>query len=146
MKKCYTCQKEKHETEFNKNKHRKDGLNSICRTCSNKRSKRYYAENKDKHKKATAKIKKERIRKLHDFVVEYYKSHPCVDCGEMDYIVLEFDHVTGDKKYNIARLIRDGYSLKLVKEEIAKCEVRCANCHRRRTAKQRNWYNYGPVA
>lgn len=56
----------------------------------------------------------------------------CVDCGEYNHIVLDFDHLK-DKKYNISRMIHDGFSWAAIKKEIAKCEVVCANCHRIRT-------------
>ena len=36
-----------------------------------------------------------------------------------------------------------GYDGASLKQEIAKCEVVCANCHRRRTAKQFGWYRLG---
>ena len=60
--------------------------------------------------------------------------HPCVDCGETDPIVLEFDHLR-DKKFSIAKGWR-GHEWQKVLDEIAKCEVVCANCHRRRTARR----------
>ena len=56
----------------------------------------------------------------------------CMDCGESNHIVLDFDHLK-DKKYNISRMIHDGFSWAAIKKEIAKCEVVCANCHRIRT-------------
>jgi hypothetical protein len=56
----------------------------------------------------------------------------CMDCGENNHIVLDFDHIK-DKKYNISRMIHDGFSWAAIKKEIAKCEVVCANCHRIRT-------------
>lgn len=56
----------------------------------------------------------------------------CVDCGEKNHIVLDFDHLQ-NKKYNISRMIHDGFSWEAIKKEIAKCEVVCANCHRIRT-------------
>jgi hypothetical protein len=55
-----------------------------------------------------------------------------VDCGESDPIVLEFDHVRGVKRGEISRL-KTMVSLETLAEEIAKCDVRCANCHRRKT-------------
>ena len=72
-------------------------------------------------------------------VVNYLKEHPCVDCGETDPIVLEFDHIR-DKHKEISRLISDGVSFEMIQKEIEKCEVRCANCHRKRTAIQLGWY------
>jgi hypothetical protein len=52
-------------------------------------------------------------------------------------VVLEFDHVRGGKDRNICDLARDGVSLKRLQDEIDKCEVRCANDHRRRTVERR---------
>ena len=67
------------------------------------------------------------------------KSHPCIDCGESDIVVLEFDHLK-DKKNNIATILQNGSTLNQLKKEMLKCEVRCANCHKKKTAKQFNWY------
>ena len=69
-------------------------------------------------------------------IIEFLKKHPCVDCGETELVVLEFDHVR-DKKYTISQILFSTW--KLVKSEMDKCEVRCANCHRRKTAKYFGW-------
>lgn len=70
-------------------------------------------------------------------VLEYLATHPCQDCGEPDPIVLEFDHRDQSAKVDsVARLVNDCKSWETVLEEIQKCDVRCANCHKRRTAKQ----------
>ena len=139
MKRCYTCKTDKDKSEFNKNKGRKDGLNSICKECSRERSKRYYRENKEYHKKVTTARKKIQIEKSRKYVYSYLCKNPCVDCGENDPIVLEFDHMR-DKHKNLSRMIVDGNSIDSIKKEIEKCEVRCANCHRRKTAKDQGWY------
>jgi hypothetical protein len=62
-----------------------------------------------------------------------------MDCGETDPDVLEFDHLR-DKRADISTLVQYGVSWKTVQDEIAKCEVRCANCHRRRTATRGGYY------
>lgn len=80
--------------------------------------------------------KKGRVRNK-EFVQNFLKTHPCVDCGETDIIVLEFDHVRGVKLDSISGMVRDARSLKAISDEIAKCEVRCANCHRRKTVTER---------
>ena len=59
----------------------------------------------------------------------------CVDCDEDDLLVLEFDHVRG-KTGSVMAVAQRGWSLDRLKQEIARCEVRCANCHRRRTWSQ----------
>ena len=75
-----------------------------------------------------------------EFVIEYLQSHPCITCGESDILVLDFDHreqSTKDRTINHA--IKD-FGLDRLKKEIAKCDILCANCHRRRTAKQLGSY------
>lgn len=81
----------------------------------------------------------ERRDKARQYVVDYLKSHPCIDCGEPDIIVLDFDHL-GDKKDDISNLIGHARSLSVIIKEIDKCVVRCANCHRRKTAIELNSY------
>ena len=71
----------------------------------------------------------------------YLKDNPCIECGECDPIVLEFDHVKGKKKSNVSNLLGNGCCWQSIEVEIEKCEVRCANCHRRKTAQQFGWYN-----
>ena len=56
-----------------------------------------------------------------------------MDCGETNPIVLEFDHQS-DKKFNLGNAVNKAYALSRIKEEIANCEIRCANCHRKKTA------------
>lgn len=101
---------------------------------------RHYLLNREKmiaRAKAQQAVSRERNRQ---FVLAYLRTHPCVDCGEDDPVVLEFDHVRGRKVAAVAVLVNDMASLKRIKKEIAKCEVCCANCHRRRTASSRNHY------
>jgi len=66
-------------------------------------------------------------------------NHPCVECGECDPVVLEFHHVRGEKSDAVACLLRDR-EWRTIAEEIAKCVVLCANCHRRLTAAERRHY------
>lgn len=73
-------------------------------------------------------------------MAEYLLTHPCVDCGITDIRVLEFDHRDGKqgRQYSLAvRIYKVG--LEGLKAELAKCDVRCANCHRIRTFSQLNW-------
>lgn len=71
------------------------------------------------------------------FLIEHLRTHPCVDCGEADIDVLEFDHVRGGKVANVSTLLGQPRRLRL---EVAKCDVRCANCHRRKTARENDWW------
>lgn len=65
----------------------------------------------------------------------------CADCGEKDVLVLEFDHVRGSKVECVSVLVAKSAPLHTVKGELSKCEVVCANCHRRRTylRQTNNW-------
>lgn len=69
------------------------------------------------------------------FVRDTLLSSRCVDCGFDDIVALDFDHI-GGKRGSVPELARRGCSLKRLKAEIARCVIRCANCHRRRTVAQ----------
>jgi hypothetical protein len=67
---------------------------------------------------------------------EHLRAHPCADCGEDEFLVLEFDHHAGGKLAEVAGLLSTCARLERVRDEVARCEVVCANCHRRRTARR----------
>jgi len=77
-------------------------------------------------------------------IVDKHKSeNPCVDCGEGDPVVLDFDHVRGKKRLDISRMLNRGFSVSALKLEIEKCEMRCANCHRRKSHEAKSWFGNG---
>lgn len=131
---CTVCKSNKSIDDFNKKLSSSDGHQNICRVCSSLRSKLSYERNKDRVKKRT-RDREKRIRPLIEQLILSYLQKGCIDCGEADIVVLEFDHLY-DKKSCISRLINDSTSLDKLEEELQKCEVRCANCHRRKTAYQ----------
>ena len=51
------------------------------------------------------------------------------DCGVDDPVVLTFDHVRGTKRATVSDMVKQSLGLKTIFDEIAKCEVRCFNCH-----------------
>ncbi len=64
------------------------------------------------------------------------KRAPCVDCGgSFPPWCMQFDHIDGAgvKRANVSLLVAQGYSEAAMVEEIAKCELVCANCHANRT-------------
>lgn len=59
------------------------------------------------------------------------KDQPCADCGNIfPEVCMDFDHVRGEKLFNISTSSCAGFSYDRVMAEIAKCELVCANCHR----------------
>ena len=71
-------------------------------------------------------------------MIEYLRTHPCVDCGEADLVVLELDHLPEfEKKFEVSRAVGSSTrSWNSISSGIEKCEVVCANCHRRRGARR----------
>jgi hypothetical protein len=75
-----------------------------------------------------------RVDRNKEYVIAYKKTHPCVDCGNADYRVLDFDHLPEfQKAMHVSVAVANGWSLQKIQSEIDKCEVRCANCHRIKT-------------
>jgi 5-methylcytosine-specific restriction endonuclease McrA len=95
-------------------------------------SRRHYEKHRDRVIAKAKEYSKAARNRIRAYITAYLKTNPCVDCGETDAIVLEFDHVAG-KDFNISDSVRKGVGMKKLKDEIAKCEVRCSNCHRRKT-------------
>jgi len=77
-----------------------------------------------------------------EFLREYKATHPCIECGESDPVVLDFHHRDRTQKaFTVAhRAGRIGQATLL--KEIEKCDILCANCHRRHTSRN-NDYSLG---
>lgn len=70
------------------------------------------------------------------------REQPCVDCGiELPPMIMEMDHVRGEKEFSLAqaRLTSRDITAERLEAEIAKCDVRCPNCHRMRHYLERPW-------
>jgi len=139
---CTACKENRTEQEFSY-KNKKIGKRStICKICLRKYAKNHYLENKDKYI-AKAKVgNKQYLRRSRQHVLDYLEQHPCVDCGESNPVVLEFDHVRGKKYKAISAMITANASVKRIEREIKKCDVRCANCHKIKTAKDGNFFRF----
>lgn len=133
MKTCSACRAKKPRDAFNKNRRRKDGLQSRCRECVQQRARETYQRSPTR--RAQVAERREALRERNrSFLLGYLREHPCVDCGEADPIVLEFDHVRGEKVACVSVML--DAALERLTAEIAKCEVRCGNCHRLKTARE----------
>jgi hypothetical protein len=136
-KRCKKCDDYKPLSRFSKASKEKDGLQAWCKQCAAD----YFQENKDKILPRIKDRQRRQVTESRWYIWNYLLDHPCIDCGEPDPVVLDFDHVRGVKCFNISTSVGK-VSLSLLQEEIAKCDVRCANCHRRKTAKERNYYKW----
>lgn len=138
---CNRCQKTKVIDEFNWKNRKKGTRQGECRTCKAKFQKAWYEKNRKIHMQNVNRNKKLKIHIAKEKLCEYLKEHPCVDCSEPDIVVLQFDHKDDVVKTdNICAMVATGYIWETILEEIEKCEVRRANCHARRTAKQFGFY------
>jgi hypothetical protein len=112
------------------------------RNCEN--TKRYYAS-LDKDRIAAIVARNEHKRQTNMYrICAYLSTRTCIDCGEGDVRVLEFDHVRGVKKASVSGLT--SYTWHVIQEEIDKCEVVCSNCHKKRTHAQLNYRDYRPIS
>ena len=137
---CTKCNLEKPIEDFPWKSKILNRKHTVCKSCTASRSNKWYKNNKVAHIQNVMEHKRIDRQEARQFVWNYLASHPCVDCGENDPVVLEFDHVKG-KKENVAILVANGVSIERIKLEISLCEVRCSNCHRRKTSKERGWFN-----
>lgn len=72
--------------------------------------------------------------KIKQYIRDIKESKPCTDCGLFyPYYVMDFDHLDGNNKTHNPGHFYQRYGIKRIDEELAKCELVCANCHRKRT-------------
>jgi protein-arginine kinase activator protein McsA len=136
VKECRKCHKAKPLTDFHKFSKSKDGKQTRCKTCANAAASEWYAKNQEKFWASHGKRKSE----CRDYIWNHLSSNQCVDCGTDNPLVLEFDHRSPtEKRFEVSKGLEGAYCLDTVKAEIDKCDVRCANCHRKRTAEQFGW-------
>lgn len=132
---CPGCKTHQDRSNFSKHGSRYDGLQSICKSCEKIRNKAYYKSTPEKNsaRKMYTTLRRELIRTFTQPLVE----NGCVDCSRYIPNAMDFDHVTGEKRINISNLATikcsDEVMLDMLQQELSKCEVRCANCHRKAT-------------
>lgn len=133
-KKCCTCHVRKPLSAFNRRRASSDGYQSRCRDCS----RIWYLDNRLNHIKNAARRKQRVLNELRHMLACYLREHPCIDCGESDIRCLDFDHVDPSTKVSdVSVMVMKVWSWDRIAAEIAKCVVRCANCHRRKEAERR---------
>lgn len=122
MKTCTSCGVSQDETKFKSRAGRQAGQRfSMCNRCL------YVLYTRPNAEKKLAEVQRIKLQR------------GCADCGYNKHpAALEFDHRPGEvKSFNIGEKVGT-YSMARIMEEIAKCDVVCANCHAIRTAERRS--------
>lgn len=136
---CSKCGNSKDEKKFAW-KHKAKGIRGTkCRDCVRAYCKSYYDANKATYIKKNLTRKQRLAEENRDKLADYLVGKCCKDCKNDDPRVFHFDHVKGDKILSISAMLYQGYTWETIEREIAKCEIRCANCHLIKTATERGW-------
>lgn len=129
MKKCTTCDQEKLESEFSKNKSCADGYDYYCKICKSIYNKNYRQKNLSARRQYTNERRKTRI----DWLSKIKEGSPCIDCGKMyEPYCMDFDHLSG-KINSVSRMVLQNKSKQIILDEIKKCDLVCVLCHNKRT-------------
>lgn len=131
---CSKCGHPKDLGEFYTNSSKRDGHGYHCRSCHKAYRDQHYLANKGDYVDRAVKRRAQRrafIRSL--------KERPCADCGQtFPPCVMDFDHLPdAEKLFNISSNHALDVSKACLLNEVSKCVVVCANCHRLRTYRRR---------
>ena len=76
--------------------------------------------------------KLKRVAEKSTWLNEYKNKNPCSRCGKSyDPVCMDFHHVDPESKVStISSFLHGTHTLEKLKEEVAKCEIICAHCHR----------------
>lgn len=132
MKKCSQCKEYKAFSCFTKHKNKSDGLQTSCSECQKLYAKLRYKREKEEYQSrniaANAKM---------DLFINKLKNKPCADCGVCySPWIMDFDHLDPKTKVASVSMLKRNLNYQKILEEISKCELVCANCHRDRTYKR----------
>ena len=141
---CTRCKQPKsYPDEFAKRKNVAGGYitRGHCQGCQRAAQRTTTQKYRERYTIARRAGAKRLYRENMQHVVDYLREHPCVDCGETDWQILQFDHVRGMKSFGIATALSHRNWVHIAKE-IEKCDVRCANCHQRKTIAENGFLGY----
>ena len=139
MKECTDCGESKPLDEFQKRATSKDGHAGKCKPCKRTYDNAHYSRSTTRQDSIRVNQKARREANTL-WLIDFLSKNPCVDCAEGDIVVLQFDHQC-DKKFNVSNMVFS-HGLNKLQEEVAKCVIRCANCHTKKTARDFGWTKY----
>jgi len=130
---CSKCKEKKNLDQFAWKNKAKGTRSAECKACHKIYRDKHYRKNKDRDIIKVAEYKK----KVALIIRQIKESSPCSDCQKKyPYYVMDFDHVRGQKSFNIGGSYEYKGRLQIL-EEIKKCDLVCSNCHRERTQQRR---------
>ncbi len=89
--------------------------------------KKYYQTNKERFREHN----KNNRKKSREYIQEAKKGKCCSRCGWSEHpCALDFHHTDPSTKHKDIAVMAQTYSIKQIQEEIDKCILVCANCHR----------------
>jgi hypothetical protein len=140
---CTKCGISKPEEEFGWNTRRHVLRRTQCKECKNAHDREYRKRiraeklpvwyNIRDSERRSKRYNQSRTDKIkYKFIKRVKNMYPCTDCGvNYPYYAMDFDHCRGKKRFGIASF--SGRSMETIKNEMRKCDLVCANCHRART-------------
>jgi len=130
MKFCNRCQTNKALTCFNIRRYKSGKIykQPWCKQCQKDHNSLYCKTNKKRLEKIA--IKRVIKQALNRNIIREAKNKPCFDCHKkFPFYVMDFHHLDAlDKKYNVSHMTLS--PIDKLNDEISKCVVLCANCHR----------------
>ena len=135
VKRCPRCGETKPLSEFHKNKLRRDGVQVYCKPCRAVIDHGYY-----ERVRGTRVPPRAWERGRNEWLLSLKNGRPCTDCGKVfPPQVMQWDHLPGTPKLGEISTEFRGRSRDAILQEIAKCELVCANCHAIRTFRRAGW-------
>lgn len=135
---CTRCGQWKDDEAFGWRNQSLGRRQTYCRDCRRAIDSAEHKQRTPEQKAEDRERNQNRIDSCRRYVWDYLSTHACVDCGESDPVVLEFDHMDATQKIrHISEMVARGVALSTLQAEIAKCQVRCVNCHRIKTFRER---------
>lgn len=130
MKNCNKCLLPKDESEFAFKNKANNLLQAMCKECHKTYSKLHYSSNKESYISKAKRNKTVYSARNQQYIDEYKRNKGCYFCQESEPACLDFHHLR-DKIADVAYLLHQAATIERIQTEIDKCEVLCANCHRK---------------
>ena len=127
---CNRCLQSKIIEEYNRDKSKADGFANRCKECNKEVNRLWYACNKDRKIQKSMLNNKSHRDLLRNRLAEIKEKGYCIYCGEGTTVCLDFHH-RDNKDFEISTALSQGFSWHRIQEELSKCDMVCANCHRK---------------